>query len=167
MSTYLNRSKEWSFKTFGSPADGRDHKGALDHIKKELLEIEANPADAVEWIDVLILAVDAMTRAGCPDHFISGAFYTAKYPIAGNPVQTIRAVLDWLESSAVDLPETPVWRDLINAAMTGYYVLDDNSCVEVLTQMFAKQRKNFNRDWPDWRNTEPGKAIEHVKGTHD
>jgi len=26
---------------------------------------------------------------------------------------------------------------------------------------------NELRDWPDWRTAAPGKAIEHVRGTHD
>lgn len=31
----------------------------------------------------------------------------------------------------------------------------------------AKQGKNELRDWPDWRQTSPDKAIEHVRGKHD
>ena len=28
----------------------------------------------------------------------------------------------------------------------------------------AKQGKNEQRDWPDWRTADPNKAIEHVRG---
>jgi hypothetical protein len=27
----------------------------------------------------------------------------------------------------------------------------------------AKQTKNENREWPDWRTAAPGKAIEHIR----
>jgi hypothetical protein len=36
----------------------------IDHIKKELKEIEADPDDLSEWIDVVILALDGAWRAG-------------------------------------------------------------------------------------------------------
>ncbi len=39
-------------------------KGVVDHIRKELVEIEANPDDLKEWVDVIILALDGAWRAG-------------------------------------------------------------------------------------------------------
>ena len=38
--------------------------GVLDHIRKELREIEADPADTEEWIDVILLCCDGARRAG-------------------------------------------------------------------------------------------------------
>lgn len=58
---YLKREREWSEKTFGPGARTR---GVTDHIRKELAEIEADPSDLEEWIDVIILAVDGAWRAG-------------------------------------------------------------------------------------------------------
>jgi Protein of unknown function (DUF550)/Domain of unknown function (DUF4406) len=58
---HLIRQREWSLQTFGpSPRT----KGVLDHIRKELAEIESNPGDLSEWIDVVILAFDGAWRAG-------------------------------------------------------------------------------------------------------
>lgn len=39
-------------------------KGVCDHIKKELKEIEAQPADLEEWVDVILLELDGAWRSG-------------------------------------------------------------------------------------------------------
>lgn len=57
----LQSQMEWSADTFG-PIE-RKH-GVVDHIRKELLEIEADPSDLMEWIDVIILAMDGAWRTG-------------------------------------------------------------------------------------------------------
>jgi len=58
---HLQRQREWSERTFGP---GSRAKGVVEHIRKELCEIEADPADLMEWIDVVILALDGAWRAG-------------------------------------------------------------------------------------------------------
>lgn len=58
---HLLRQREWSLATFGP---GPRLHGLLDHIRKELLEIEADPTDISEWVDVVILALDGAWRAG-------------------------------------------------------------------------------------------------------
>lgn len=59
--THLHRQREWSEATFG-PGDRR--KGIVDHLRKELQEIENNPKDIFEWIDVILLGLDGAWRAG-------------------------------------------------------------------------------------------------------
>lgn len=61
---YLRRHIEWGHAMFGSPADGRGPLGPLDHIKKEIVEIEEDPTDLKEWIDLIILGIDGFLRAG-------------------------------------------------------------------------------------------------------
>lgn len=61
LETYYERQIEWSRETFG-PA--LRTKGIIDHIKKELREIEADPHDLSEWVDVVILAMDGFWRHG-------------------------------------------------------------------------------------------------------
>lgn len=56
------RQFRFSEKTFGPP-DGHN-PGVIDHIRKELDEIEADPSDTEEWIDVIILALDGAWRSG-------------------------------------------------------------------------------------------------------
>jgi len=58
---HIAHQREWSTATFGP---GTRLLGVLDHIRKELTEIEADPADLCEWVDVLILAFDGAWRAG-------------------------------------------------------------------------------------------------------
>jgi hypothetical protein len=58
---WLERQGWWSEKTFGP---GPRTKGVIDHIRKELVEIEAEPADLKEWLDVVTLALDGARRAG-------------------------------------------------------------------------------------------------------
>ena len=36
--------------------------GVIDHIRKELAEVEDAGGDASEWVDVVILALDGLTR---------------------------------------------------------------------------------------------------------
>ncbi len=57
---HLNRQREWSERTFGP---GPRTLGVIDHIRKELREIEAEPT-SLEWVDVVILALDGAWRAG-------------------------------------------------------------------------------------------------------
>ena len=58
---HLVRQRAFSERTFGP---GSRTAGVVDHIRKELREIEADPADLSEWIDVVILAFDGAWRAG-------------------------------------------------------------------------------------------------------
>ncbi len=59
--THLERQRAFSERTFGP---GPRTQGVIDHIKKELKEIEAEPFDLTEWIDVVLLALDGAWRAG-------------------------------------------------------------------------------------------------------
>lgn len=64
---HLKRQREWSLETFGP----QEIQGVLDHIRKELAEIEADPDDVKEWVDVIILAFDgAMKRGWKPQEII-------------------------------------------------------------------------------------------------
>jgi len=58
---YVKRQIAWSKQTFGP---GSRAQGVVDHIRKELVEIEADPQDLEEWVDVIILALDAAWREG-------------------------------------------------------------------------------------------------------
>lgn len=58
---YLKRQWLWSKQTFGP---GKRTRGIIQHIGKELLEIEAKPEDLSEWVDVMILAMDGYWRHG-------------------------------------------------------------------------------------------------------
>jgi hypothetical protein len=49
----------FSHATFGP---GTRTEGVIDHIRKELEEVAASGGSAHEWVDVVILALDGLTR---------------------------------------------------------------------------------------------------------
>lgn len=75
----LDEQREFSWETFGSPEEHRESgrtgspvAGVIDHIRKELVEIEEG-SDENEWIDVIILAFDGALRDGwTPEQIITG-----------------------------------------------------------------------------------------------
>lgn len=68
---HLQRQIDFSTDTFGP---GPRRQGVLDHIRKELKEIEEDgDTKSNEWFDVLILAFDGAWRAGwLPQEIIDG-----------------------------------------------------------------------------------------------
>lgn len=64
-------------RAFSSVAFGPHARpaGTVDHIRKELVEIEADPTDVKEWIDVAILALDGAWRAGHEPEDIERALF--------------------------------------------------------------------------------------------
>lgn len=70
---HLRRQREWSKETFGP---GFRPQGITDHIRKELDEIDADPTDLREWVDVIILAFDGAWRAGWQPQEVLDAILT-------------------------------------------------------------------------------------------
>jgi hypothetical protein len=58
---HLRRQRAFSECTFGP---GSRLAGVLDHLRKELREVEAKPTDISEWIDLVLLAFDGAWRQG-------------------------------------------------------------------------------------------------------
>jgi hypothetical protein len=63
MARIIGEQRAWSREIFGP---GHRTPTILAHIRKELDEIEANPLDITEWIDVAMLALDGAWRVGPP-----------------------------------------------------------------------------------------------------
>jgi hypothetical protein len=59
--SWLDEKAAWSNKTFGTSLEA---ERILRHIEKELSEIRQNPKDLMEWVDVVLLALDGAQRAG-------------------------------------------------------------------------------------------------------
>lgn len=96
---HIERQWRFSQKTFGPK---QTTEGVIDHIRKELEELDESPRDIEEWVDVIFLALDGACRSGAT---------------AGQ----------------------------ITAAIE------------------AKLTKNEKREWPNWREHNPDKGMEHVK----
>ena len=67
---HLHRQRAWSQITFGPHART---KGVIDHIRKELVEIERDQHDVSEWVDVILLALDGAWRHGYSPEQIAAA----------------------------------------------------------------------------------------------
>ncbi len=67
---HLHRQREFSVRTFGP---GERVEGVVDHIRRELVEVEARPSDLTEWIDIVLLALDGAHRQGYSPEKIASA----------------------------------------------------------------------------------------------
>ena len=56
---HLIRQMAFSHATYGP---GERTQGVCDHIRKELVEVLEGGGEAAEWVDVVILALDGLTR---------------------------------------------------------------------------------------------------------
>ncbi len=56
---HLLRQMAFSHQAYGP---GERQAGVIDHIRKELVEVEESNGDSSEWVDVVILALDGLTR---------------------------------------------------------------------------------------------------------
>lgn len=54
------------------------------------------------------------------------------------------------------------WADLLILAFDGAWRAGHEPQT-VIDAIKAKQERNESREWPDWRNADPNKAIEHVR----
>lgn len=70
LASHLRRQIYFSQRTFGP---GPRTAGVVDHIRKELTEIEQKPTDLEEWVDVIILAFDGAWRSGATPEQITKA----------------------------------------------------------------------------------------------
>lgn len=95
---YIGKQKRWSEKTFG---EGKRTVGVTAHIAKELEEIRHQPTDIMEWVDVIILAMDGAWRAGYSPEIIVQALmlkqainFNRKWPAPTSedkPVEHVRS----------------------------------------------------------------------------
>lgn len=57
---HLIRQMAFSHATFGP---GNRWEGIVDQIKKEIIELEESGGECEEWVDIVILALDGLTRS--------------------------------------------------------------------------------------------------------
>ncbi len=74
--------------------------------------------------------------------------------------------LDHLKKETKEITEDPYdleeWIDAIILSIDGF-LRAGGKLTMVLPLLLRKQVKNAGRDWPDWKMTDPDKAIEHVR----
>lgn len=74
----------------------------------------------------------------------------------------IRKELEEIQAEPPGAVAVGEWVDVILLALDGAW-RTGASPEQIAEALEAKQTKNENRSWPDWRTAEPGKAIEHVR----
>jgi len=74
ISAYAAEQRAFSRETFGP---GKRRAGILQHIRKELVEVESAEGEDLlyEWVDVMILALDGAWRAGFSPDEIEAALW--------------------------------------------------------------------------------------------
>lgn len=80
--------------------------------------------------------------------------------------QGVDGTLNHVEKEIEELRLNPrdkkEWTDLIILGFDGLIKLGCNP-EEIVALIMAKQIKNENRQWPDWRTVNKSKAIEHIR----
>lgn len=66
--TFCKDRSEFSYKTFGTKQE-RGPNGPLEHLRREVGEVMAEPKDRMEYADCFLLLLDAYNRAELGDLF--------------------------------------------------------------------------------------------------
>lgn len=66
--TFCKNRSEFSYKTFGTKQE-RGPNGPLEHLRREVDEVIAEPKDRTEYADCFLLLLDAYNRAELGDLF--------------------------------------------------------------------------------------------------
>lgn len=184
---HLERQKAFSLKTFGP---GRRVDTVLSHMAKEAAEVRQKPCDVFEWVDVMLLAFDGAWRAGYRSDYIVEVIKDQCSVASLDDVSDVPVFVGWLECLRVEFIRDfggcispDVFLNYIERASEGKSRLDNRLCItwvnralwaaagamahgisaaDIVSALDEKQSINERRNWPDWRQVEDGKAIEHV-----
>tara|TARA_A100001391_G_scaffold99657_2_gene66248 strand:- start:120 stop:644 length:525 start_codon:yes stop_codon:yes gene_type:complete len=87
---------------------------------------------------------------------------------AFGPGSRVNGVLDHITKEIAEVRENPddlsEWVDLMLLAFDGAW-RQGFTAQQITDAIAAKQTKNENRTWPDWRTADPDKAIEHDRSS--
>lgn len=82
------------------------------------------------------------------------------------PGDRTEGVLDHICKELAEVKNDPddiyEWVDIVLLALDGAWRAGYTS-TDIALAIDNKQKKNERRQWPDWKTSEPGKAIEHIK----
>lgn len=148
---HLKRQYAFSEKAFG-PSTSTE--GIKKHIQSEIEEIRKDPSDIYEWIDVLILAIDAARREGMTVEEVADWFDPDdRDEVLSSGLQELQSYLD---------DPSPSWENIAGVAMAGAIAFGVG-IKPILEALAEKQAINESRKWPDWKSVPAGQPIFHEK----
>ena len=141
--------EEDSKRTWGLHTEEESRRYKAEHERDQLKAQVAQPA--YDLVDHLYRQMAFSDHTFGPGDRVSGL------------LAHIRKELVEIEKSPKDVTE---WIDVVLLALDGAW-RSGHSPTEIAEALAAKQSKNENRKWPDWRKVSPGTPIEHVKTSSD
>lgn len=147
---HIRRQRMFSAKTFGP---GRRTEMVIDHIRKELGEIEAAPNDVSEWIDVILLAIDGAWRSGAdPEQIAQGIRMKQSrneartWPDwrAADLTKAIEHVSEGLPAGITSVPMSIAWFRPEDAALFLDSELDESGAVDGLVVKLDTLHQTFD-----------------------
>lgn len=186
---YMTHASAWSLRTFGP---GPRPLGIAAHIRKEIDEIEGNPADISEWVDLVILALDGCWRSminwndpsdvpgarewyAVEDDLLDLLFcQTDEHDLTHWPdFDAIHELLAEIEQPDDTWEEDDTHQRRPNDFLFRLIALEGlllarglgATYSELREAIFDKLECNVARQWPDWRTASPDQPIEHVRST--
>lgn len=150
---HLQRQRDFSERTFGP---GPRAAGVVDHIRKELREIEENPGDLAEWIDVAILALDGAWRTGATAAQIIDAL------VAKQAKNEARTWPDWRSAPADKAIEHDRADDPIDDE-TYFVHRNAGKAVFVKHGPFFRDQGGLTQDWGKGWTRIKASSIEHAR----
>lgn len=81
LADWFDAKARWSAEVFGPETGPQRYEAVVAHIRKELVEIERDPADLEEWCDVVMLAMDGAWRSAGADGAAFVAMLEGKHAI--------------------------------------------------------------------------------------
>lgn len=185
LDSFLLTQRHWSAKTFGL-GTGR-WRGIVAHVEKELREIEHDPLDLEEWIDVIILGFDGAWRTGATDHAIISALFakqaknrTREWIVSedeGVPAEHVgprsapfqdspRRISDVIFRNEATPPPTPTSIDIFVYAhkVTGKWVVQVGSDTSRLAQFESEEAaKQYARQTGEVLKMQMASLVEDLK----
>ena len=184
---FVSEQRTFSIGAFGP---GSRKVGVANHILEECNEVESKPDDLSEWVDVMLLSLDAAWRSGLSASEIARRIAPGRHGEGegdlidclkqgdhrvtetaidqnGQPMSDTDNALYWIRGCANDLksdaPDSPsTFVTMFCSACDG--ALANGFEPEAIARgLIAKLTRNKNRVWPDWRQFSEDQAINHER----
>lgn len=162
------------------------HKRTFDNRLEDIVEaIEDDAIDEARLKNLFAMImiqsrnlgakIDEQCREECKaeidfcffDHLERQAAWSKK---TFGPGERTLGIVDHIEKELREIKAAPddleEWIDVVILALDGAWRIGATP-LQIIDMLEYKQRKNESRNWPDWKEAEPGKAIEHIRDNED